>query len=386
MKLRTIIVLAAFAASLITCHLSLITYSRAQTPEELTQQLSDKQKQIRDLESHLAETKNQEKTLKSQLDVIDGQTQVTSLKIEETSLKIEKLRREIEDLSSRISRISTSVDNLSGVLLERIVKTYKSGSVSNLELIFASNGISDMLQRVKYLQVAQANDKKVLYQLQATKNDYSDRKQEKQLREQEALKLNKDLADFKDQLAAQKKDKEQLLVVTKNDEVRFQGLIAQLKADADSITRALGNVGVVIGPVKRGQQIGAEGTSGCSSGPHLHFEVYENAKVEGGRVVGNRVNPHKFLDNSQLGPPMQGYPGSTKISTEYGEVYALGVHTGLDIYDDAFVGTPILAAGDGTAYAVGDGGCRISGFDHGPAKGVVIDHGNGLVTLYWHLL
>jgi len=358
----------------------------AQSAEELTKQLQQKQEEIVKLEAQLSETRKQEKTLNQQIDIINGQNKVTELKIEETTLKIEKLKREIADLQGRITRISSSVDSLSEILLERIIKTYKYGGVNMLDLLFSSNSFTETLERIKYIQVAQANDKKVLYQLQATKATYNDQKQDKTNRQAEAEQLNKELESYKEQLIKQKADKEELLKITKNDEERFQGLIAQLKADADSIARAISNVGLKIGPVSKGQVIGAEGLTGCTSGPHLHFEVYENAKVAGGRVNGSRVNPHNYLDNGRLGPPMQGYPGNTHISTEYGEVYALGSHTGLDIYDNTSVGTPILAAESGTAYAISDSGCRISGFDHGPAKGIVIDHGNGIVTLYWHLL
>jgi len=358
----------------------------AQSNEELSKQLQEKQAEIAKLEAQLENVRGNERTLKSQLNIIDSQGKVTTLKIEETNLRIEKLKREIAELSSRIKRISGSLDTLSEILLQRIVQTYKYSHLSTLDLFFSSHSFADLLQRLKYVQVAQAYDKRKLYELQATKQAYNDQKQDKATRQEEAEQLNKALENYKNQLEEQKKAKEELLKVTQNDEARFQGLIAQLKADADSIARAVSNIGVVIGPVKKGQQIGSEGTSGCSSGPHLHFEVYENAKVEGNRVNGTRVNPKKYLDNGQLGPPMQGYPGSTTISTEYGELYALGTHTGLDMYDDKYVGTPILAAADGVAYSIGDLGCRIAGFDNGAAKGIVVDHQNGIVTLYWHIL
>jgi peptidoglycan hydrolase CwlO-like protein len=367
-----------------TNHQPTTTYG--QSADELTKQLEEKQDELRKVEKQLEDTKKQEKTLNSQLEIIDTQTKVTLLKIEETTLKIEKLEREINDLSGRIDRISTSVDKLSEVLLQRIVKTYKYSSVSNMELIFSSQNFSELIERVKYVQVAQVNDKKVLYQLQATKTAYNEQKQDKETRQTEAEVLGEELEKYNDQLTSQKKAKEELLIATKNDEQRYQKLIEQLRADAASITRAISNVGLKIGPVSKGQVIGVEGLTGCTSGPHLHFEVFENAKVEGGRVNGNRVSPRSYIDTGKLGPPMQGYPDSTHVSTEYGEVYALGTHTGLDIYDNASVGTPILAADSGTAYAISDGGCRIAGFDHGAAKGLVIDHGNGIVTLYWHLL
>ncbi|MFH1536068.1 MAG: hypothetical protein ABIC96_03295, partial [Patescibacteria group bacterium] len=111
-----------------------ITPVFAQSTDELTVQLEEKQAEIAKLEAHLQDARNQEKTLKSQLALIDGQTQITKLKIEETNLKIEKLEREITDLSTRIDRIGATLDSLSEILLHRIIQTYKySNAVSTID-------------------------------------------------------------------------------------------------------------------------------------------------------------------------------------------------------------------------------------------------------------
>ncbi len=171
--------------------------AHAQTSD---QNLTDIQNQINQYTALLNQAQGQEKSLKSELDYIDAQTKITELKIQQTNYEITDLNSQIQDLDGRIGRVSATLDTTTNLLLNQIVSTYKYSNVSGIDLLFSSNGFSDLLQRIKDIDVAQAYDKKLLIQLQATKSAYNDQKSDKQTRQEQQQQLQAQLASYSSQL------------------------------------------------------------------------------------------------------------------------------------------------------------------------------------------
>lgn len=374
-------------------------------PLDPTQRLTCLDNAKNNCQKLLNQARGQKTTLKSQLTYIDTQTKLTELKIDQTNTQIAKLEAEINDLSSRIVRLSQTVDSISQILLNRIVQTYKHGNYSAIDLIFSSNGFSDLLERVKYISVAQANDKKVLYQLQATKATYNDQKVDKETRQTQQQKLKKDLEKYQTQLSEQKSVKQKLLNAVQNDEAQYQSRLNDLAREISQIQQAA-RLLISTEPrkVAKGEVLGLMGNTGYSFGAHLHFGVYNISSLSQYNYYSNYEEPNQYLKSTSVawwvapdcndnkgsfqtrsvGSGSWDWPmdtGNLRISQGFGdtcytgELYGGRPHPAYDMYNNSNI--VIKAVDEGQAYF-----CRNCS---GGGNGVFIFHPNGKMTLYWHL-
>lgn len=194
-------------------------------------QTDDLQKQIADLEGKISTAQSQEKTLSSQITLINNQIELKKLQIQTTQKEIAGLEEKIASISGKIDSIGQSLAQNSQILVHRIEQTYIEGSTDPLFYLLGSNNFSDFTLRLEHLQIAQKKDKALMEQMALTKKNYGDQKNDleaiKVQREQLVVQLN----NLNAELTRQNEEKQSLLEVTKNDEKRYQELLAQAKAE-----------------------------------------------------------------------------------------------------------------------------------------------------------
>jgi len=192
------------------------------------------QNRIKELEQKLTDVRQQKNTLSSQIQLMDTQIKLTELKIQETEDKITQTQKEIENITTRIEGLDTSLDYLSKTLLKRIVDGYKKRDVSIFNLLLDSDSAGDLFNRIKYQKTAQENNQKLIVKVQELKNNFEEQKQKREDKKIELDNLNKVLNEQKNNLASQKKAKQNLLAVTQNDERNYQQLLDEARRQLSS--------------------------------------------------------------------------------------------------------------------------------------------------------
>lgn len=319
----------------------------------------------------------QSKTLSSQISQFDAQIKLTTLKVAQAEEKIAQL-------SGRIDQLEGSLGSLTEAFSERVVETYKMSKVNDpIFLLVSSPNLTEVFSRYSYLKKIQDSDRELLKRLQTAQDTYKEEKVDQE-------DLQKELEAQQKLLNTQKSAKKALLDQTKNDEKKYQTLLAQSLAEKAAIEKAL-VTGIKVGPVKAGDPIAMVGNSGypsCSTGKHLHFEVRKN---------NTWTDPAPFLQNKTIQDEERGGTASIgggswlwplqdqiRMTQHYGHTpwswryaYSGGIHTGFDMNSSS--SDVIRAPADGNLFKSSEK-CGSSTINI-----VYIEHADSVISFYLHV-
>ncbi len=360
---------------------------KAETESEKIERLS---REIQEYENKILKLKTQANTLFNQIAQFDAQIRLTTLKISQTEEKIHLL-------GGRIDQLETSLQTLTKAYTSRVIKTYKMARL-NEPLIFLVSlpDLNTAVTSFHYLQKIQESDRDLLIRLEKAQTVYEDERIQQE-------ELQAKLEEQKRVLGSQKSAKALLLEQTKNDEKKYQELLARARAEYEAIQAIIAGKGQEeeVGKVSQGQRIASiiQGPSCNSSGTHLHFIISQNGATQNpfnylksgidyencsgsscGSSDGDPFNPNGSWDWPII-PKIkfsQGYGSTWAIkNTWVGKIYSF--HNGIDINSDS--SSEVKAVQSGTLYRgsySGSGGCRL--------KYVRVDHDNSdLDSYYLHI-
>ncbi len=363
-------------------------------PECLEQKL-DCSKCIEYLTNKKNDLSGKAKTLSSEIGVMNNQIKLTEARIKATEQKIKELQKDIGIAKGKIKELESTIDRATRLLVERISAVYQVGRLEPWQIFLTARNIDDVFSRLKYLRIVQIYDKRKVYAAEQAKTDYANQKEIFEGKEGEAQALSKKLESYTSQLGGEKKAKDVLLTVTRNDESRYQRLLAQAQAERAIVFG--GGKDVFMRNVNRGDSIGtiaSHGASpGCSSGAHLHFEVHKDGSVQ---------DPNNYLERTSFQYPSNynadlyrtidprgdlPWPINAPIQINQGfgaqpnsSFYGPSGHQGIDM--DSLSSSTVKAVKTGKLYG---GSFQCVGYYPGPLYYAKVEHDDGTIAWFLHM-
>lgn len=174
-------------------------------------------------------------TLNAAISTLNSKISLAQGQIARTEAQINVLEEEIGVLSTLVTDLNFSLDDLSATYVARVRESYKQRTLSPIHLLFSSQSFAEFLEKARYLSVVKARDHLILVELEKARADYDNQKQLKEEKQAEVEALMAGLEAQRRTLSAQKVQKQDLLIVTKNSEKEYQSLIAEARLELSSL-------------------------------------------------------------------------------------------------------------------------------------------------------
>jgi len=340
---------------------------------------SELNNQNNDLDNKISQTEDEIDELNSQLseamkEVQDLIVQISSYEqaIEELNNQINSVTEQIAETESNIEQKQKELDEKQELLDKRLIALYESGNTSYIELLLSSADLSDFISKYYLISEVAEYDTDLINSIRSAKTELENAKTElennkmtletakvEQQQKQQELEESKKVKEQKvANLTAEEKQMEQKLEEFENDKKDIQAQLAEIARQEEEQRKAA--------EAKRKAEEAAAAAKNNSSSSSINIGS-----------TSTTSNPSSY-----------GYifpvAGCSKANIRVLSYPSYKGHTGIDVNINV-TGKSVVAVKSGTvviskAMKNADGSYRSYG------EYVVINHHDGTMTLYAHML
>ncbi len=299
--------------------------------EETRRQLEAISRNIDATQSKVTSVKKQESSIMGQIQSLEKEISSTENQITATEDRIAFLQDSIVATQADIEETEQNLKEKSELLSERLVVLHEQGEVTYLEVLLSATDFKDFLTRYEMVNSIIEQDVDLIASINQDKQDLEMRKSDLEVKKKELENALKQQESMRAQLDEQKAEKKQILASVQNERAAFEKALQELEETSRQLEQMI-------------------------------------RQLQGG-------------SSEALGTGVYTWPtpGFTTITSPYGMRYhpilkTRKMHTGVDI------GAPMSA----TIVAADSGKVIHAGWMGGYGQVIVIDHGNGVSTLYAH--
>lgn len=301
--------------------------------EEKKRELNEVSRQIKANQMMLKAKKKEANSVWGQIKDIESDIMAAESRINQLDDRISVLETNIDIKEKEIAEAEEKLNEKVEVLSERLVFIYETGDVSYLEVLFSATDIKDFITRYDMLSMIVEQDRQLIEEIEAERDRLKMQKSDLEVKKRELVSIKEEQAEEKEALEAKKQEKAELFNQLQMEAKEYEKALNEL----EELSRQLEAVIRQLQAKNSGQALG----TGAYTWPTPGYYTITSP-------FGMRFHP--ILQVRKL-------------------------HTGVDI--GAPMGANIVAADSGVVI--------YAGYNGGYGNMIIIDHGNGMSTLYAHM-
>jgi len=296
---------------------------------DVMDELKRAERDLEDIKDKLEDNTQQQKATASQLEALNNELDRTERQINTLENDMEEINASIANRESELEKASQNLEDREDLLSQRVRTAYKHSSFNYISILFNATSLADFLSRFTIFKRLITVDKDLVENIKEQKQFLEDEttrlKEEKQI-----LQIQMQTIEYrKSEYQARSTQRAALLKELEQDATEYEKALEELERASQELTEML----------KKMAESEVKGTG------QMIWPTPGYARITS--AYGNRIHPITRKNS---------------------------FHTGTDIAISH--SKPIVAADSGTVVYAGSYG--------GYGLVVIVDHGNGISTLYAH--
>ena len=321
--------------------------------EDLQNQLSDVQNRMAQESEKKAQAEAVIGSVNDRLYAIQQQLEAAQREYQSVANELKATEEKIAATQAELEKTRARLKVREGVFTKRVRDIYMHGQLSYLDVVLGAKDFSDFSNRLELLRRIIDADITLISDIRQERAAIEKAQQELETQRARQAQLRDQAAAKRDEIESRRKEQQAILYQAQNDKAVAEQAYNEYQQSSQAIAEMLRQRAAD----RAAQAAAAAAAAQSSSGGGGGSDSYQPVSGSGAMiwpVNGVVTSPYGYRTHPIFG------------TTIY--------HSGIDIGVD--YGTPVHAADGGVVVEAG----WISGYGYA----VIIDHGNGLSTLYGH--
>lgn len=299
--------------------------------KQLKERKAEIERKRREALRKLREVKRRERSISDRLQQIQIKLLSATERYNHLSSQLSFVRQQVNRLRGDVKRLSDKLANDRAKFRERLVSIYKQEPIAYVSLLLSSKDMLDAASRLYVLRKVVVSDSQLIRTMERQIEELRCKQRELEEQEKRLRQLQEQVMLQKRQIEENKAKQERILRSVQSERIMYERYLREWEEESAAIERML-------------------------------------------RALQSRAGVSKTPWRGSLVRPVVGVVTSGFGYRVHPIFKVVRFHTGIDI--SASYGTPIRAAAGGTVV--------FSGWRRAYGLTVIIDHGDGIATLYAH--